>query len=487
MNKISFISVLVLISILVLSCDKEVFTGPPDDPIPQNGRVAIESNPTGAKIYLNGRNMGITTPDTLKWLKTGTYVVTLKLGLFNDSIFTVNATDGALTDLYIDYYLNPGHFGKIECKSTPPDADITLNDVATGYKTPHTFTSLFPGTYKVKLTYPECRDDSSIVTVRGGKTFTYNPVLDDTTTWVSYNVNNSPVRANYLSTVVIDKNNTKWIGFGDRGVARFSGKNWTFYTKDNSALPFDAINSITVDSKNNIWVGTTGGLAVFNGSSWVNYSSNLPGTYVTSVAFDNLDRAWIGTNEGLVRFDGSTWQVYRTNNSGIPGNFVLSIDIDNQNRVWLGTNAFGIGMFDGTTWKVYNMANMNLGVNLGNGINSITVDNTGIVWAAHISSPLQNEVGGLSRFDGTSWTRILVPGVQVNLTESIYVDENNFKWLGTKGGAARFTQPNNPLIFTSQNSKLPVNQVKDLVIDKNGDLWFATFGGGLAKLKKGNF
>jgi hypothetical protein len=472
---------------LIISCDKEVFTGPPEEPPVQNAQIAIQSNPAGAKIWLNGKNLGITTPDTIKWLKTDSYVITLKLGLFKDSIFTANAVDNSLLSMYIDYYLNPGHFGKIECKSNPIGADILLNDVNTGFQTPHIFSGLFPGAYKIKLTYPEHRADSTVVTVRGGRTINYTAVMNDTTKWVTYNVSNSPIQANHISSIAADENNIKWIGSGDKGLARFDGKNWTIYNRKNSALPFDAINCITVDPQNNVWIGTIGGLIVISGSTWIDYTSKLPSSFVTSVAFDKSGRAWIGTNTGLVKYDGNTWQVFSVDNSGIAGNFVLSIAVDSKDRIWFGTNAFGIGMFDGIKWEVYNMSNMNLGANLGNGISSIAADDNGMIWAAHISDPLAYEDGGLSRFDGTHWKRILIPGVQVEQIEDIYVDGNNFKWLSTYGGVARFSQPDNPLIFTAQNSKLPVNQVKGIMFDKNGDLWFATFGGGLTKLKKGNF
>ena len=90
-------------------------------------------------------------------------------------------------------------------------------------------------------------------------------------------------------------------------------------------------------------------------------------------------------------------------------------------------------------------------------------------------------------FDGTKWNLITLNGIPTTLVEKIWVDQNNYKWICSKGGLGKFMQVGDLTTFTTTNSKLPANQVKDVVIDSNGDLWIGTFGGGLAKLKKGNF
>jgi ligand-binding sensor domain-containing protein len=486
LKKIIF-SLVVITLLFLTSCEKEVFTGPPDEPDPQYSHLAIQSNPPSAAIFLNGKNMGLTTPDSLKWLKSGIYTVTLKLGLFEDTSIVLQLMNGKNTSLFVDYYLNPGHFGKIECTSVPPGANIFLNSANTGFKTPYTFSQQFPGPYKIRLTYPEHRADSSEFYVRGGKTAKINFVLDDTTKWVNYNTSNSPLPADYLSVIVVDKNNIKWFGTRDRGLVRHDGKKWIVYNQSNSPLPFDAINCLKVDNTNRLWIGTTGGLVVLDGNTWINLSSNLPSNYVSALDVDQLGNVWVGTTDGLVKYNGSTWQVFRTNNSGIPGNFVTTIRADKQNRIWLGTNYFGIGMFNGNSWHVWNMSNMNIGANYGNGIRDIEVDDDGNVWAAHVQNLLAGELGGITKFNGSTWSRINVSGILVSQTENIYIDNNKYIWISTKTGIAKFLTPTNAKIFTTTNSKLPVSQVLDLAIDKNEDVWIGTFGGGVSKLKKGNY
>ncbi|MEW5842440.1 MAG: two-component regulator propeller domain-containing protein [Bacteroidota bacterium] len=489
MKKLKKYILILIIPVIVffISCEQKVYTGDAVQPSVTNGKIILKTDPAGATVYLNGKNMGVKTPDSLVWLQPGDYDVTLKLKLFKDIKFKATILDDNNVNYYYNYYNDPSNFGSIQCTSKPTSANIILNDSATGLLTPALISKLFPGDYNVKVTAPNCRPDSAIVTVVGGTNQSVSFTLEDTTAWVSYKISNSPIVSNFVSSIVVDNNNVKWVGTLDKGLCRFDGKNWKIFTKTNSPLIYDFINCLAVDRNNNLWIGTPGGLMVYNGATWIDYSSNLPSNYVSSVAFDNLGNTWVGTQEGLVKFNGSSWQTFRTTNSGLGGNFILSIAVDAQNRLWIGTNAFGISVYDGNNWQVWNMSNMKLTMNVGNGVNNIAVDNSGTVWAAHISNPTIGDVGGTTKFDGQKWSIVQLSGIPSNLVERIWVDQNNYKWIGSKGGLGKFLQPGSIVTFTTTNSKLPASQVKDVVIDANGDLWVGTFGGGLAKLKKGNF
>ena len=82
LNYIVFKSLVVILSIiLICGCDKEISITPPEQP-PSNGKLFVDSNPPEAFIYLNGKNTGDLTPDTIEWLAEGKYTVTLKKKLF---------------------------------------------------------------------------------------------------------------------------------------------------------------------------------------------------------------------------------------------------------------------------------------------------------------------------------------------------------------------------------------------------------------------
>lgn len=490
--KLKNLSVLIFSLALLItasSCDKEVYMGPPDEAPPQNAKIFIDSKPRGAKIYLNGKNMGITTPDSLTWLESGNYTVTLKMNLFRDTVFDVNATDGQITNKLIDYYLNPGNYGKIYCETLPKEAHIIFDDSVTNAVTPYTFDRLFPGYYKVKFTYPEHRADSTVATVEARKTTRVFISLIDTTKWVTYNKSNSPVQSNYISAIAVDKNNIQWIGYTDEGVSRFDGKNWVNFKQSNTSMPLQSVNSIAVDSKNRKWIATANGLILYDDTNWQDLTPNLPSIYVTSIAFDKTGNVWIGTLTGLVKYDGTSWQVFNRSNSKIPGDFVRTIAVDSKNRIWIGTAGFGIGVFDGSSWTVYNMSNMHLSLNAGNSIARIGIDNNGTVWAAHSPNEVQGEYGGLSRFDGSTWLFVNYPEYVTRKLDDIYIDPQGRKWLCSDQGIGLLDSDGNFLrrIYNSFDL-VPSNYIKTVCLNpQTGDMWVGSFGAGVAKFKKGNF
>ncbi len=68
----------ILICLIFLSsCNKQVSVTPPDEP-PPDGYVYIDSYPKDFHILLDGKERRRATPDSLTWLTTGSYLVTLK-------------------------------------------------------------------------------------------------------------------------------------------------------------------------------------------------------------------------------------------------------------------------------------------------------------------------------------------------------------------------------------------------------------------------
>ncbi|MEW6195046.1 MAG: two-component regulator propeller domain-containing protein [Bacteroidota bacterium] len=486
MKKILLLFITLLSLVVLNSCDKEVYTGVTETEYFENGKIFIRSNPTNAKIYLDDKNTGLTTPDSLIWLTTGSHKITLKLTNFKDTTFYLNVIDRQTTNDYVDYYQNPGHFGKLECTSTPENSEIIINDSVTLKTTPYTFTFLRPGYYNVRMKYPIHRDFVKDVLISGGVTTKLNAVLDDTSTWVTYNKDNSPLTSNYVTQIIYDNNNAVWIGTKDKGVVKFQGNTWQIFNSSNSIVPSSSINAMVLDNNNNVWVGFGSGLVAFTNSGIIDYSTRLPSKNVFSLHVDKTGNLWVGTEKGISKFDGISWTNYNTSNSGLGGNYVISISSDANNKLWIGTSSFGISVFDGSSWRIWNMGNMNLTSNLGNSIKSIAVDQFGNVWAAHLENFNQGELGGMSMYDGQSWHGIDIPGISITRIESISIDRFDYIWVCTKNGAARFQDYTNPTLFVTQNSKVASNHIVDAIIDLSEDIYLGTFGAGFSRLKKGN-
>ena len=213
---------------LLFSCNQEVSVSPPDAP-PPHGVVVVDSKPPGAHIFLDGKDRRRLTPDSLTWLETGTYNVTLKKDLFRDTSITVDAVEGEKHSFFVDYTKNPAMRGQINCTVKPDGSEIFLNDSATGKVTPAVLNNLMPGYYNVRFHAHNYRDDSLNVVVSSSNISPAKLALVDTTIWMDLNTRTSTIPSNYLTAITIDDNNNLWIGTADVGLLKYDGNTWTNY------------------------------------------------------------------------------------------------------------------------------------------------------------------------------------------------------------------------------------------------------------------
>lgn len=312
-NFIQLLKLLILISMLGFSgCDKQVSRSPVESEAPK-GFMYINSVPNGFTIFQNGRNTGRLTPDSISYIDAGSYEITLKKKYFKDTSVVVNLSEDEKLTIDIDILSNPSMYGGLYIQSTPNAAQIFINDSSTAKLTPSELTDLLPGEYNIKLSLANHRNEEFTAIVQSSKINSYTEALRDTSVWVDYQVINSRIQSNSLTSIVVDDNNVKWIGSIDKGLIRFDETNFINYDITNSAIPSNKINCIAVDFLNRIWVGTDHGLGIFDGSSWVVYNKNnsgLTNDFINTIKFYDNNIVWIGTSGNLVRFDGIDWVIY---------------------------------------------------------------------------------------------------------------------------------------------------------------------------------
>ncbi|MDH5730987.1 MAG: regulator [Gammaproteobacteria bacterium] len=171
--------------------------------------------------------------------------------------------------------------------------------------------------------------------------------------------------------LAVDSKDTLWIGT-EGGINAFDGKNWRVWTHADGLgaankhnLPFSSntglgtrnrhdlsvlvgtessynpnyIFCVSVDDQDRVWAGTWGGgVAVFDGKQWSNYSQEqgLAGDIVYSMALGKNGHSWFGTNQGLSYFDGKNWHSLGKA-QGLLDQHVYAVALDNQENVWVGT------------------------------------------------------------------------------------------------------------------------------------------------------
>ena len=176
-------------------------------------------------------------------------------------------------------------------------------------------------------------------------------LTSDTANVQIYNRSNSGLLSNYITSINIAPDGTKWFGTWLGGVTEYNGIQWTTYTKSNG-LAGENVYSIAFESSGVSWFGTEGGLSRYDSTIWTNYSidNGLPVNKVTALAVDSLNNKWIGTwGGGLVKYDDSTFVTY-TKANGLADNYINQVNFDTAGNIWAATNS-GISVFDGTNWQ----------------------------------------------------------------------------------------------------------------------------------------
>ncbi len=468
--------------IFFYSCNKDVSVTPPDSP-PPNGYVFIDSYPSGFHIYLDSKARRRATPDSLTWLSTGSYQITLKKDLFRDTTFTINVVEGVKKSFFVDFSKNPLMLGSINCTSKPDKAEIFLNDSSTGHFTPYTLQNVLPGQYEIKYHLINSLDDSSTVTVSSSNVSNLQMTLVDTTLWESFTTKNSQIQTNNLSCIAIDKDNVIWMGTYDQGFIKYDGQSWKEYTQSGTVLPDNNVSTIVVDKNNNTkFVGTMRGFVTFDGSNMHFYgyqTSGLPDFYVLSIAIDKSDNWYIGTHAGLTKVDKTgLWSTY--NSEMVPDPIITSLTVDNNNNIWAGTSNSGIVRITslGSSYT-FDQSNSQI---ISNNVTAIAASPLGEIWVGFDKNTVFGS--GLSNYTNSKWSNVYTIPAS-SKTNSILIDHLNNKWVATDQGLVKFSAPSQSTTttFTFDNTGLNILNVTGVAEDSYGNIWIVTNGGGLIKYK----
>jgi hypothetical protein len=200
-------------------------------------------------------------------------------------------------------------------------------------------------------------------------------VLNPNGTWQVFDLQNkiqAPQFNNY-SSVVVDKNNTKWFA-SSSGLIGFNEElsNKLILVKDNDANGSFRLNDVkvaTIDNRNQIWMGTGEGLRVV--SSVDSFLSNdevtadaiiieeegvaqelLYQQAINDIVVDGANNKWIGTsNSGIFQFSPNgqkLLQRFTIKNSPLPSNQINDIEIDSATgEVFFATDK-GLVSFKGS-------------------------------------------------------------------------------------------------------------------------------------------
>lgn len=265
------------------------------------------------------------------------------------------------------------------------------------------------------------------------------------------------------------------------------------------------------DKYNRLWVGTWGGLSIFDGTGFKNYTrlDGLPGNVVLSFDFLHDGTAWIGTTEGLSYFDGNRFTNYFLSENA-DSNGISVVKVDNRSRVWL--------MSGNRLWRFDN-GKFQVQATEPDYIFSLFKDNRGVIHVAYLRS-------GIYKFENDAWQMVLAPpkGMLVNarfsnsgrlyalttegiirksgdttayisgtlpelglrnLSAKMGIDDKENIWITSLKGV--WLYKDKKLSQITYQKGLSDEQSLDLFVDNYTNLWIATNGSGLYKYAESPF
>ena len=288
------------------------------------------------------------------------------------------------------------------------------------------------------------------------------------------------------------------------GFSHFDGDKWTYFNNKNNHV-FDSITDITcvkADPRNpNIVYASTfeKGILVFENGKfkknynyynsslglnivWLSYGQHF--SFVPGFDFDSKNNMWISNtgadkNLSVWKADG-TWQAYNIGSGDIG-----DIMVDNNDIKWIYSRPGEIIVFNGSTTRTVNK-NANTGALPGDAI-CFATDSNGTVWVGTSDGvALFKDTKQIFKSNSFACSRILIPRndgsgqadylLSGQSVLAIAVDGADNIWFGTTNGVIQTSNDGMTTYhhFTTDNSPLFSNTVKDIAIDDNGNVFFAT-------------
>ena len=331
-----------------------------------------------------------------------------------------------------------------------------------------------------------------VIATNGGGICFYDKVYNTFHVYKNIIDKNNTRISNQVNTVFQDSDGYFWLGT-EKGLVFFNEDTANFMLYPFKQKNNLNISSIYQDKNKNLWVGTKNeGLLLFNIKSGkfkkIIDNNNYKIQSVEVIHELNSDKILIGTfGNGLILVDIKTFKFSNFFNEnlrlGKGITIVRSIEKDRKNNLWIGTDGYGLFEIQYPNSKepiIKNyMYNSQLSSSLsGNSIYEILEDNDANIW-------IGTAWNGISILETKGLTEILysdIAGINPSPVLSVYKNKNKL-FLGLDGkGLTVYNYKTKQIITSKDNSRLNAKYIQTLSEEKNGYIWLGTFNNGLIKL-----
>ncbi len=315
------------------------------------------------------------------------------------------------------------------------------------------------------------------------------------------------ISENVIYSIFIDKEDNLWLGTQNGSIDKYDKRQNRFIKFAPEMLSRDPnitqqVWSIGQEKNGTIWAATAGGGVKYlspGAKTFISLKNDLKNPYslstnqVSYLYVDNNDGLWVGTNGVSLDYYNkhkSIFQHYQKkpfDNKSLSDNSVWSICESSDGKLFVGTNE-GLNVLDAKKDRVAlytTNAKPPMKIN-NNVINALCAVNKDEVWAG-------TQAGGVNilNFRTKRNTHLLnnpndPKSLPSNYIKALYSDSRGLVWIGTDNGLAAYNQSLHTMeIFHNEpgnHATIGCNDISSITESKDGNIWIATYGGGIVKI-----
>ncbi|MFZ1748768.1 MAG: two-component regulator propeller domain-containing protein [Saprospiraceae bacterium] len=302
---------------------------------------------------------------------------------------------------------------------------------------------------------------------------------------------NDALATSWIKSLYMDSNQRIWICTLGDGLWMFDPRTGDHksYQIDNSILNSNQVSSVVEDKEGHIWIASSSDQLFYvdvSSNELALYKSDTQKFYGFRKVFykDKSDRLWLGT-EGyglyLLVKGQQSWRHFTTRD-GLPSNIITSIKENISGQLLIATDGGGLYVLDPNTGlgKIFDIYEGREPMNT-NALYHICIDHDQNVWIGTYNGGINIHKEYKTAFETYDKTDSN-PGSMLSIL-SISGQKTKKYWLGTDGSGVYEFDPSTKKLV-EKNSYLRINPkiIKSIYEDKDQQLWLSSYNDGLYQI-----